>query len=457
MNRSPQNYIEQGKRNREDPEQVIGWRDLTYTPPLEAALIIISAAVAWLTHRLWHLGLFADVLVFMSIFMALTIFTIKILLKLFPPTEGRFNRVDHPEIVYVWGLINFLMMTNLFLYYQANLLPIPLRKFFSRLLGAKMGKGLINIGGLVVDPYLVTIEEEALLGVDALLLPHTFKAGVLVRRRVTVGRKAVIGVRSILMPGVTVGEGAMVKAMSVVEEGTQIPPYEIWGGIPARKMGETKPPAPDAPRPFTGWPYVVISPLVEEILIVVSAIAAWKLSHLWKFGLFGGFMTFYACLVALTLITLKILRMSFPFREGTFSFKDHPWVCYRWSLHGFLCVMNLFVHFQNGVISPIIRGFFNRMLGTKIKGRWGFLPFCGLAMDPYTVEMEKGSAVCYDGLVLGHVLTPEALILSRVNIGPNVLIDLRALIMPGVKIGEAARVGPLSLVTTGTEIKAGEI
>jgi len=47
-----------------------------------------------------------------------------------------------------------------------------------------------------------------------------------------------IGAYSIIMPGVKVGKGAVVGASSVVSN--DIPPYEVWAGIPARKINDRK-------------------------------------------------------------------------------------------------------------------------------------------------------------------------------------------------------------------------
>jgi len=43
-----------------------------------------------------------------------------------------------------------------------------------------------------------------------------------------------IGAGAIILPGLRVGEGAIVGAGAVVA--TDIPPYEIWVGVPARKI-----------------------------------------------------------------------------------------------------------------------------------------------------------------------------------------------------------------------------
>ncbi len=44
-----------------------------------------------------------------------------------------------------------------------------------------------------------------------------------------------LGVNVVILKGVTLGKGAVVGAGAVVTK--SIPPYEIWAGIPARKIG----------------------------------------------------------------------------------------------------------------------------------------------------------------------------------------------------------------------------
>ena len=44
-----------------------------------------------------------------------------------------------------------------------------------------------------------------------------------------------IGTSAIILPGVTIGNGSVIAAGAVVNK--DIPPYEIWGGVPAKKIG----------------------------------------------------------------------------------------------------------------------------------------------------------------------------------------------------------------------------
>ena len=61
-------------------------------------------------------------------------------------------------------------------------------------------------------------------------------------RQTTGGEQAItieddvwIGVESVILKGVTIGRGAIVAAGSVVTK--SVGAYEIWGGIPAKKIG----------------------------------------------------------------------------------------------------------------------------------------------------------------------------------------------------------------------------
>jgi galactoside O-acetyltransferase len=55
---------------------------------------------------------------------------------------------------------------------------------------------------------------------------------------VTIGRHAIIGSGSVVLPGVTLAEGVAIGALSLVRE--SIPEFEIWAGSPAKKIGERK-------------------------------------------------------------------------------------------------------------------------------------------------------------------------------------------------------------------------
>lgn len=56
-----------------------------------------------------------------------------------------------------------------------------------------------------------------------------------IRTHTTIGPYAVVFSNAVICPGVCVGEGAVIGAGAVVTR--DVPPYEIWAGIPARCIG----------------------------------------------------------------------------------------------------------------------------------------------------------------------------------------------------------------------------
>jgi len=55
---------------------------------------------------------------------------------------------------------------------------------------------------------------------------------------VEIGDYVFIGPRAIILPGIKIGQGAVVAAGAIVTK--DIPDFEIWGGIPAKKINDRK-------------------------------------------------------------------------------------------------------------------------------------------------------------------------------------------------------------------------
>jgi carbonic anhydrase/acetyltransferase-like protein (isoleucine patch superfamily) len=54
-----------------------------------------------------------------------------------------------------------------------------------------------------------------------------------------VGRGSLVGIRSVLLDGVEVGEGCIIAAGSVVTPGTRVPDHSVFVGTPARIVRQT--------------------------------------------------------------------------------------------------------------------------------------------------------------------------------------------------------------------------
>ena len=103
-----------------------------------------------------------------------------------------------------------------------------------------VGRGCwINVGCHLELHDEIRIGDEVAIGHDVLVMTATHTIGRRVRRAgalttapVTIGDGAWIGARSVVLPGVRIGEGAIVSAGSTVT--ADVPPHSVVAGSPAQ-------------------------------------------------------------------------------------------------------------------------------------------------------------------------------------------------------------------------------
>jgi acetyltransferase-like isoleucine patch superfamily enzyme len=117
---------------------------------------------------------------------------------------------------------------------------------FHRRRGVKIGERVDLIGGsphtFGSEPYLVTIGDDVTISHDVDFITHDGGLrvvrdrwpGAYVYAPITIGHRAFIGAHAVLMPGVTIGDGAVVGVGSVVTR--DVPPGTVVAGVPARPV-----------------------------------------------------------------------------------------------------------------------------------------------------------------------------------------------------------------------------
>jgi len=70
------------------------------------------------------------------------------------------------------------------------------------------------------------------------MIPENMKG--MITAPVRIEKDGLVGTGAVVLPGVTVGEGGVIAGNSLVLARTQIPPWTIWGGVPAKLLGLRK-------------------------------------------------------------------------------------------------------------------------------------------------------------------------------------------------------------------------
>jgi acetyltransferase-like isoleucine patch superfamily enzyme len=110
--------------------------------------------------------------------------------------------------------------------------------------GKKIHIGARNVlnAGCLFDgrKYAIRTGDDVSIGPEAVILTlgHDPQSPDFADRgaEVIIGDRVWIGYRAVVLPGVTIGEGAVVGAGSIVTKNVE--PYTIVAGNPARKIGE---------------------------------------------------------------------------------------------------------------------------------------------------------------------------------------------------------------------------
>jgi acetyltransferase-like isoleucine patch superfamily enzyme len=150
---------------------------------------------------------------------------------------------------YQWASYNAL--TLLVRYTCINFLRVtPFIVLLHRLMGMKVGRRVQINTAIIGDANLIEIGDDTVIGGDVTLVAHSAERGAIVTAPVRIGSRVTVGLMTVIFPGVTIEDDAVIAANAILPKGTRVGRGEVWGGVPARKIGERdlSKRAPDADR-----------------------------------------------------------------------------------------------------------------------------------------------------------------------------------------------------------------
>ena len=145
-----------------------------------------------------------------------------------------------PDIVHPIKVIFYFCVL-----YTARFSPsFRFKNLLYRMIGVKVGQnasGGLGVMLAVFFPEQIEIGDNVVIGYNTTILGHEFLVREWRIGRVVIEKDVTIGANCTILPGVIIGEGATVSAMSLVNR--DIPPHSFWGGVPVREIRSAADPA----------------------------------------------------------------------------------------------------------------------------------------------------------------------------------------------------------------------
>ena len=150
------------------------------------------------------------------------------------PTEGEYNSLQYwTKMAHPLKVVRNFILIFLCRYIPSENLKNVLLRWTGMKVGKRVSAGLMSMFD-VFFPELITIGSNSIIGYNTVILGHEFLNREWRTGPVVVGRDVVIGANVTILPGVVIGDGAMVSAMSLVNK--DVPPNTVVGGVPIKVL-----------------------------------------------------------------------------------------------------------------------------------------------------------------------------------------------------------------------------
>jgi len=157
-------------------------------------------------------------------------------LHIFPAHDPAKNSLQ-----YWWKAAHPLkVIRNFVVIFLARFIPsMKAKAFLYRRVGMKVGPN-VSVGLMamfdVFFPEEITIGANCVIGYNTVILGHEFLVNEWRRGPVAIGENVMIGANCTILPGVEIGDGAVISAMSLVNR--DVPAGVVAGGVPVAPLGK---------------------------------------------------------------------------------------------------------------------------------------------------------------------------------------------------------------------------
>ncbi|MCH7380252.1 MULTISPECIES: delta-poly-L-ornithine synthetase PosA [Acinetobacter] len=335
-----------------------------------------------------------------------------------------------------------------------------------RMLGAKVGKNTEISTATGVIPEMLTLGEESFIADAVMLGDEEIKGGWMSLKSTQIGNRSFVGNSAYIADGTVLPDNVLIGVQSKTPDNREMYSGQTWFGsppllLPAREAAAQYPDhltfKPSIKRRFMrslieglrivlptalaiGVGYMIV---LEVIDVINDYSIAMGLLALTMAGLLYG----VGCFVIVTVLKWALI--------GRYQPRSAPmWTMFVWltegitSLYESVAIPN-FLNYLRG--TPMLP-FFLRLLGVGI-GKDVYLDTADITEFDCVKIGDRAEFNSFSGPQT-HLFEDRIMKIGQVNIGSDVVVNSRSIILYNANVADHAVLGPLTLVMKGENIPA---
>ncbi|MBU1209941.1 MAG: amino acid adenylation domain-containing protein [Alphaproteobacteria bacterium] len=118
----------------------------------------------------------------------------------------------------------------------------PMKPFFLRLQGARVGRRVFDDGAGLTEPSLVEIGDDCMLNFGSSLQSHSLEDGTFKSDRIIIGNNCTVATNGFVHYGTKMHDGAMLEADAFLMKGSVVEGRTRWSGNPAQDSATLRDP-----------------------------------------------------------------------------------------------------------------------------------------------------------------------------------------------------------------------
>ena len=150
----------------------------------------------------------------------------------YKPKEGEFKRTIEDKNYKFWNIRNAIKKWPLYLN-ATNPMPWLKSRFTLRFFGVKIGKNTICDNAWISSEF-VEIGEDVIIGMAVSILSFGMEQDTFMLKKISIGDHALIGAKSVLLPGTTIRKKVKLAALSSTDYEQTLKEGALYSGNPAK-------------------------------------------------------------------------------------------------------------------------------------------------------------------------------------------------------------------------------